>query len=189
MWVLLLITFVLAVIATRSAAAQEEPVASPARYLAMWSLGAPLRLTQHDDYGQDVLAPIFTDALVGYVFASSSPRFRHGVGLGASVNVSDDGGYAEPVYAGEQIALMPAYLLYADFGMDLFALGHLGVPIALSGGTTAGLEVAGALGYRLLAGLGVFTELFADAFAGAGSTLHPTIGLELGLFLDYEVLP
>jgi hypothetical protein len=170
-------------------AGQGEPVASPARYLVLWSLGAPLRLTQQEDFGQDVLAPIFTDALAGYVFESPAQRFRHGVGLGASVNLSDDGGYAEPVWAGEQVALMPAYLLYADLGVDLFGAGHLGVPIVITGGTTAGVELGAALGYRLLAGLGVFAELFADAFAGAGSTLHPTLGLELGFFLDYEVLP
>jgi hypothetical protein len=172
-----------------SAAAQGEPVAAPARYLATWSLGAPLRLTQNEDYGQDALAPIFTDALAGFVFESSARRFRHGAGLGVSVNLGDDGGYAEPIYAGEQIALMPAYLLYADLGVDLFGVGHLGVPIVITGGTTAGVELGAALGYRLLAGLGVFAELFADVFAGTGSTLHPTIGLELGIFLDYEVLP
>jgi hypothetical protein len=179
----------LALLSSQTAAAQGDPVTSPARYLATWSLGAPLRITQQDDYGQDLLAPIFTDGLVGYVFESSARRFRHGAGLGVSVNLSDDGGYAEPIYAGEQVALMPAYLLYADLGIDLFGKAHLGVPVVITGGTTAGVEVGASLGYRLLAGLGVFTELFVDAFAGAGSTLHPTVGLELGLFLDYEVLP
>ena len=179
----------LATLWTQSAAAQGEPITAPARYLASWSLGAPLRLAQQDDYGQELLAPVFADAFVGYVFESSASAFRHGAALGASVNLSDDGGYAEPVYAGEQVVVMPAYLLYADLGIDLFGMAHLGVPIAVSPDATAGVELAAALGYRMLAGFGVFAELSADAFVGTGSTLHPTVGLELGLFLDYEVLP
>jgi hypothetical protein len=178
-----------ALCASTQAFAQAEAVELPARYLATWSLGAPLRLTQNEDYGQDLVAPLFTDLFAGYVFPSTARQFRHGLALGVSTNVTDDGGYAEPIYAGEQLAIMPAYMLYADLGLDLFGKAHLGVPIALTGGRTAGVELAGALGYRFLAGLGVFTELFVDTFAGAGSTLHPTVGLELGLFLDYEALP
>jgi hypothetical protein len=170
------------------AAAQAEPVESPARYLATWSLGAPLRLVQEADFGQDLPGPVFTDLFAGYVF-SSAHRLRHGVGVGLSVNLSDDGGYAEPVYAGEQLTVMPAYMLYADLGLDVFGKAHLGVPIAITGGTTAGVELAGSVGYRLLAGLGAFAELFTDVFAGSGSKLHPTVGLELGVFLDYEALP
>jgi hypothetical protein len=171
------------------AGAQAEPLQSPARYLATWSLGAPLRLTQDEDYGQDLPAPLFTDLFAGYVFPSARKQLRHGAGLGLSVNLTDDGGYAEPIYAGEQLTVMPAYMLYADFGIDAFGKAHLGVPIAITGGATAGVELAAALGYRFLAGFGVFTELFADVFGGSGSTLHPTVGLELGVFLDYEVLP
>jgi hypothetical protein len=170
-------------------AAQSESSAAPARYLATLSLGAPLRLSQEEDFGQDTTAPLFTDVFAGYVFPSGAHRFRHGAGLGVSVNLSDDGGYAEPVYAGEQVALMPAYMLYADFGLDLFAKAHLGVPVVITGGSTAGVELAGSFGYRLLAGLGLFTELFADVFGGSGSRLYPTVGLELGVFLDYEALP
>jgi hypothetical protein len=178
-----------ALCASSLAAAQAEPMESPARYLATWSVGAPLRLTQDADYGQDLPAPLFTDLLAGYVFPSAERRFRHAAALGVSVNLTGDGGYAEPVYAGEQLTLMPAYMLYVDLGPDVFGKAHFGVPIAITGGTTAGVELAGSLGYRFLAGLGVFTELFADVFAGSSSTLHPTVGLELGLFLDYEALP
>jgi len=170
-------------------AAQAEAPTSPARYLATLSLGAPLRLVQEEDFGQELRGPLFTDVFAGYVFASAARAFRHGVAVGASINLSDDGGYAEPVYAGEQLTLMPAYMLYADLGRDVFGKAHLGIPIAITGGATAGAELAAALGYRLLAGLGLFAELFTDVFAGSGSKLHPTVGLELGLFLDYEALP
>jgi len=160
----------------------------PERYLGMASVGAPLRLTRNEDYGQDTLAPAFSDLLAGYVFGARS-GIRHGVGLGVSLNITDDGGYAEPVYAGEQVALMPAYLMYLDLGHDLFGLGHAGVPIVVSGGTTAGAELAAAFGYRLLAGAGIFAELSAAVYGGTDSSLNPIVGLEAGLFLDYEVLP
>jgi hypothetical protein len=175
--------------ASSQVAAQAAPVESPARYLATLSLGAPLRLVQEEDFGQELRGPLFTDVFAGYVFASTARVFRHGVALGVSVNLSDDGGYAEPVYAGEQLTLMPAYMLYADLGLDVFGKAHLGIPIAITGGATAGAELAAALGYRFLAGLGLFAELFTDVFAGSGSKLYPTVGLELGLFLDYEALP
>jgi hypothetical protein len=185
---LTLLLVLVACFGSTRAAAQAEPIESPARYLATLSLGAPLRLVQEEDFGQDLPGPLFTDLFAGYVF-SSAHRFRHGFGLGLSVNLSDDGGYAEPVYAGEQLTVMAAYMLYADLGLDVFGKAHLGVPIAITGGTTAGVELAASLGYRLLAGLGAFAELFTDVFAGSGSRLHPTVGLELGLFVDYEALP
>jgi hypothetical protein len=171
-----------------AAAEAEAPALEPARYVGTWSVGAPLRLTQRDEFGQDALAPIFTDALFGYVFPSAS-QFRHGVGLGASLNLSGDGGYAEPIYSAEQLVVMPAYLLYADLGGDWFGLGHLGVPVLVTSDPTAGGEIGAGLGYRLLAGLGVFGELAANAFVGTSGTLNPTLSLELGLFLDFEVLP
>jgi hypothetical protein len=160
----------------------------PARYLAAWSAGVPLRLGQNADFGQSALAPAFSDALGGYVFSGRS-RFRHGLGLGLSVNLTPDGGYTEPVAMLDQLVLMPSYLLYADLGRELFGVGHFGLPISVRGGTSAGTEIGFALGYRWLAGFGPFAEASFDAFAGASSTLHVMFSLEAGLFIDYEVLP
>jgi hypothetical protein len=170
------------------AAAQPNALEEPARYVATFSAGIPLRLTTDDDFGQDTFAPVYTDLLAGYVFANQT-GFRHGLGLGVSLNLTHDGGYSEPVYSAEQLGVMPAYLLYADMGRDGFALGHLGVPFFVTSDRTFGVEAAGALGYRLLAGLGLFAELTFGAFVGAGSTLNPVVALEGGLFFDYEVLP
>jgi hypothetical protein len=44
-------------------------------------------------------------------------------------------------------------------------------------------------GYRLLAGFGLYAETTAALYGGAYATLHPMLGLELGLFIDYEALP
>ncbi len=169
-------------------AAAQAREAQPARYLAAWSLGVPLRITRRTELAQDRFAPAFTDALGGYILPGGS-RFRHGAGLGLSLNLGADGGYTEPVDAFSQWVVMPSYLLYCDFGRDLFALGHLGVPILVHGGKSFGGEVGFRLGYRLLAGLGTFAQGSLDMFAGASSSVSLAFSLSAGLFLDYEVLP
>lgn len=157
-------------------------------YVLTSSLGVPLRLTVNDSFAQDRLAPAFFDALAGYVFPSTS-RFAHGAALGFSLNLGKDGGFTEPVTAWQQFVLMPTYLLHYRLAPEWFALGHAGLPIALNAGTSVGLEAAAGVGYRLLAGLGAYAEAGLDFFGGAGSTVHASLSLELGLFVDYEVLP
>jgi hypothetical protein len=171
-------------------AADTEPAepTHPARYLAAWSAGVPLRLNRHAELGQDRFGPAFTDALGGYVLPSKH-RFRHGAGLGLSLNLGSDGGYTEPVRALGQWVVMPSYLLYWDAAPDLFALGQFGVPILIHGGPSVGAELGGTLGYRLLAGFGAFARAGLDVFGGVSSTLHSSFSLAAGLFLDYEVLP
>lgn len=172
-----------------------EPAADPTvdargtlpHYVLTTSVGVPLRLTVNDTFDQRRFAPIFFDALAGYVFAAQG-GFAHGAGLGFSLNLAQDGGFTEPVGALQQFVLMPTYLLRAQLHSDLFTLAHLGLPIALNAGTSVGLELAAALGYRLLAGLGTYAEAGLGVFGGGNSSLHAAFSLELGLFLDYEVL-
>jgi hypothetical protein len=165
--------------------AQDAEVRDPARLLLLGSAGVALRLTVNDEYAQERWAPAFGNVLIGY--ALPGDRFRHGFGLGVSWNFSHDGGYTDPVYAGDQIALMPAYLAYYKFNTDVFALGHAGVPILVRGGPAAGFELGAALAYRVLAGAGVFAQLDLAAY-GAG-TFSLLASLELGVVIDYEVLP
>jgi hypothetical protein len=169
--------------------AVREPAESatdhPAHALATLSVGAPLRLTRNVDLDQDRFAPVFVDMLFGYTLLNGS--IQHGLGLGASLNLSEEGGFTEPVGIANQLVLMPAYLGYHAIDNDWALLGHLGIPIALTG--TAELEVALGGGYRWLAGVLAYAELGANAFLGTSSTLHATVSLELGFMLDYEVLP
>ena len=180
----LLIVSVSVPFATSRARAQSD---EPQRYLAAVTAGAPLRLTQDVDLDQNLLAPIYTDVLLGYVLPGSG--LRHGLGASLSLNLTEDGGFTEPVSPGEQLALAPSYLLYANLGSDGLLLGQAGLPIVLTGSSTIGLALSAALGYRLLAGVGVMAELGFETFVGVSSSLHPSVSLELGMFLDYEVLP
>jgi hypothetical protein len=166
----------------------DEDTSRPARYLASASVGVPLRLTRSSEFGQSRVAPTFMDAMGGYVLPGGS-RLRHGAGLGLSFNLAHDGGYTEPIAPWSQLVVMPSYLLYVDASPDLYCVGHLGLPILLHGGTSAGAELGFALGYRMLAGFGSFAQAGLDLFPGASSTAHLTFSLAAGLFLDYEVLP
>ena len=175
-------------LASAPLAAQDQGLASPPRYLSMLSTGVPLRLTRNSDFGQAATAPVFIDALGGYVF-SGRRVWRHGVAAGLSMNLTEDGGFFEPVAVADQLMLAPTYLLQLELDTDLLILGHLGVPIAVAGESTVGVDLGFATGYRMLAGVGVYSEIGLTGFVGALSTLHLSVSLELGVFLDYEVLP
>jgi hypothetical protein len=166
----------------------DAPVVTLPRYLATTSVGLSMRLSVDETFDQERLAPFFVDALAGYVFGSET-EFAHGAGLGLSLNLSEDGGFTEPVGAMQQLVVMPSYLLYWSVAPELFAFGHAGIPIAVTQGVSAGAEVGAALGYRLLAGFGLYTEAAIELFGGANSTINPVLSFELGLFLDYELLP
>jgi hypothetical protein len=170
-----------------SFASSAHAQASPQRYFAALTAGVPLRLTRNVDLDQGTLAPLYSDVLAGYVLPGED--VRHGLGASLSLNLTADGGYTEPVAPGEQLALAPSYLLYVDLGPDSLMLGQAGLPIVLTGSNTIGLALSAALGYRLLAGVGVLAELGFETFVGVSSRLHPTVSLELGVFMDYEVLP
>jgi hypothetical protein len=165
--------------------ARAQEADQPPHYLAMVSLGVPLRLTVADKFDQDRFAPAFSEVLLGYALWGG--RTRHGFGLGVSWNLTHDGGFTDPLYAGDQIAIMPAYLAYHTLNTDVVAIGHVGIPILVRGGRAAGLEFGAALNYRLFSGAGVFAELDLDAYAAGEVALLAS--LELGIMIDYEVLP
>jgi hypothetical protein len=160
----------------------------PARYLATLAVGAPLRLARNVEFDQGPIGPVYADGLGGYVL-SSNARVRHGVGVGGSLNLSEEGGFTEPVPIASQIVIMPAYLVYWAADEAWFGLGHVGIPILAAGGRSVGLELGFGAAWRWLAGFGAYAEAALGAFAGAASTVHPSVSLELGVFVEYEVLP
>ena len=163
-------------------------VREPAHYLALLTAGAGLRLQRNAELGQERLAPAFIDGFAGYVI-SGQVGLGHGFGLGFCTNVTPDGGFAEPVAAGEQWSLAPSYLVNWNPYRDLLLVAHLGPVFQLSGGNKSrGGEIALGAGYRILAGLGLYSEVGFSVFGGAYDALHPLASLELGLFIDYEAL-
>ena len=76
----------------------------------------------------------------------------------------------------------------------ILLLGRAGMPIVLSPDLSAGLEAAVGSAYMITAGLGVQAELIGSLFYGAATqdrsiTTIPMLSAQLGLFIDYEVLP
>jgi hypothetical protein len=164
---------------------QEDHADDPAHMLGMLSIGAPLRLTLDKSLDQSRIAPAFGNVLLGYALPGG--RLRHGFGVGLSWNLGHDGGYTTPVYAADQFALMPSYLAYYELSRDVFAIAHAGVPILVRGGPVAGVELGALIAYRVFAGSGVFAALDVDGYGGLGFNLLAS--LELGIVIDYEVLP
>lgn len=166
-------------------AGSEDIPSDPPRMLALLSAGVPLRLTLDRKLDQSRIAPAYGNLLLGYTL--SGGRLRHGFGVGASWNFGREGGYTTPIYAGDQVALMPSYLAYYNLNQDVFALGHVGVPFLVRGGTSVGVEVGAAIAHRVFAGSGVFAAINLDAYGATG--FNVLASLELGVVIDYEVLP
>jgi len=159
------------------------------RLLASLTFGAPLRIARNVDFGQERFGPLFVDLFGGYLLPFGS-WWRHGIGVGLSMNATEDGGYTEPVGPAEQLVINPGYLAYFDFHPDIFCLGHISVPFqVLEKPESWGIETAIGIGYKLSAGAGAYLESSLDFFVGFDSTVNPLLSLEIGIFLDYEVLP
>lgn len=159
------------------------------RSVATLTFGAPLRIARNVDLGQERFAPLFVDLQGGYLFPFGSV-WRHGFTLGVSMNVTEDGGFTEPVDPASQLVVNPGYLAYFDFHPDIFCLGHLSLPFqVLEKPESWGIETAIGIGYKLSAGAGAYLESSLDFFFGFDSTVHPLLSLEIGIFLDYEILP
>ena len=93
----------------------------------------------------------------------------------------------------EVLSLSYTALERLDNGRTLL-FGRAGTPIILEPDLSGGLEVAAVAAYMISAGLGVQSELAFSLYYGAATqdrsvTTIPVLSLQLGLFVDYEVLP
>lgn len=159
------------------------------RGLVALSVGMPLRLRRDRRLGQGRFGPRFGELMLGAVLSSSEGALQHGVGVGLSIGVSQDGGFYEQVEPFEQYSVSPGYLAMLQVDTDWYGLGHVAIPVAFGGGASLGLDVGVACAYRLLAGLAVFVELSAVTFLGVELRPYPMLAAELGIVVDYEVLP
>ncbi len=102
--------------------------------------------------------------------------------------MSGDGGADIGVDAGGQLVLGPSYGLYIPLG-DWIVFPKFSVPIALTPDPSLGFELSVGGAFRILAGFGIYAELAASMFIGGGGSIHPMASGELGVIIDYEVLP
>ena len=93
-----------------------------------------------------------------------------------------------------QSAVTPAYLAALRTGGHWLFYAWLGVPFLTAPDFNAGAELALAGTYFVRAGIGATAALVADAFYGAGTrearaTFYPVLSAQLGISINYEVLP
>ena len=93
-----------------------------------------------------------------------------------------------------QEVLSPGYRALVRMGSRWSASARLGVPVVLEPDLGGGVELGVSGILRLLAGVAAYAELIQSVFFGAATydvdtTIVPIVSLQLGLWVDYEVLP
>lgn len=93
-----------------------------------------------------------------------------------------------------QAVLTPTYFAAYRGPHRFLAYGRLGPSIVLTPDPTVGGELAAGFGWFFTARLAVAGELVGDVFYGAGTptngvTTYPIFAGQLGLLVDYEILP
>lgn len=145
----------------------------------------PYRLqTQLGDDAQSLSATApYLDLAVGALFGRPL-GLQHGAGLNASFALSGV----------RQEVLTPAYLAWLALAPRWHARLRAGIPIVVEPDASAGLELGLGAAFLFSAGLGVTAEMIGSLYPGAATaeqtqTLIPVVSLQLGILIDYEVLP
>ena len=177
----------------------------PLRIMGFLGAGVGFRLVRNVDpeFTQEFIAPGYLDLGAAVFFPGGD--IRHGVGLGITTNLTPDtAGASYSVSAGGQWLITPSYhfllplrRMLPDLQQDwLHIQGRVGIPLVISSGAgnggsfiTVGGEVAGAVHFKFLAGLGLYAEVSVAVYGGSQGTFHPVIGVDGGFMFDYEVLP
>jgi len=136
-----------------------------------------------DDAESLSMSALYLDVAAG--LAQGDPNgFQHGLSLQLSVALTGI----------RQEVLTPSYrLLFRPYSRWLWT-GRFGVPLVLEPDVTAGLELGAGAVWRVLAGFGLYAELIGSLFFGAATldkdrTTIPMLSGQLGVWIDYEVLP
>lgn len=93
-----------------------------------------------------------------------------------------------------QEVITPSYLALLRLPPRFLAHARLGLPIVLEPDPNVGYELAVGGGYLVTGGLGVTGELVGDLFYGAATqdkalSAIPVLSLQIGAFVDFELLP
>jgi hypothetical protein len=145
----------------------------------------PYRLSTVLGDDSESLSLSATYADVGLGALLGQPRgLQHGAV--AHLSIATDGITQEVASLSYQ-ALMP-------FGSRWLVTGRAGVPVVLEPDLNPGFELGSGGAFMLGGGVGVGGELVFSLFYGAATLDHsasviPLLSLQLGVWLDYEVLP
>ena len=159
---------------------------------AFVSLGAggTVRIILYENLVQQRLAPSYLQLRGGYFFEGDG-MFQHGVVLGVATPLTGDGTLSYGVSPFGQYSLAPAYMLRlipdGELGEWFNATVRVGVPLSVGEQFSWGLEAGVGMLFKPLAGFAIYGELdFSNYFA---TDSHPLISFEIGVAVDYEVLP
>ncbi len=171
---------------------EEESGPSVHRYGRIFvSLGAggSVRIIQYENLVQNRLAPSYLQLRGGYFFEGEG-MFQHGVVLGLAAPLTGDGTDLYGVSPFGQLSLAPSYMVRFipdDLGRFINATGRIGIPLSLGEQFSWGWEAGLGLLVKPLAGLALYGEIdFSMYFA---TDYHPLLSFEIGVAVDFEVLP
>jgi len=174
---------------------QEEQASGPAvhrygRFFASLGAGGTVRIIQYETLNQQRFAPSYLQLRLGYFFEGDG-MFQHGVVLGFGTPLSGDGTARDGVDPFGQLSLAPAYMLRiipeGDLGDWFQPTLRVGIPFSLGEQFSWGWEVGVGSLLKIFEGFGVYGEF--DVSMYFAQDVHPLFSFEIGLAIDYEVLP
>ena len=186
--------------------AEDEPRATPhealpPRFLLGMGAGLSVRTEVDDNFRQERLAPVFLDALFGWVSPGKRPTIRFGLSLEVSTNLSWDGASLRGARPFSQWSLAPGFFVRGipaawerDRGAPRFYFEvRPSVPWVPSSPRTWGLSTALAFVGMPRASLGVYGEVTAAIYPGGATrdavfTTHAIVSFELGFRIEMERL-
>lgn len=145
----------------------------------------PFRLqTELGDDGESLsLTAGYLDLGIGAALGDA-----HGLQHGATLHLS------VATQGVRQEVLSLSYLTLYPLTRDLLGFARGGFPLVVEPDVGVGLELGAGAAYLLSSGLGLSAELVSSLFFGAATWEHdpnifPILSLQLGVWVDYEVLP
>jgi hypothetical protein len=145
----------------------------------------PFRLATELGNGPESVSLIAPYADLGLAFSYGPPEgLQYGAALHTTVTMSGVFG----------ASIAPAFQVTYRGPRPFLAYGRVGPALALAPDATLGAELAGGFGWFLTGHLAVASELVFDLWWGAGTNhvavaTYPVLSAQLGLLVDYELLP
>ena len=102
--------------------------------------------------------------------------------------------WSEALSGVPQTVITPSYIALYRGPHPFMLWGRAGVPIILGPDPNAGFELAASFAYFVTARIGATASLVGSGYYGAGTrevkaAFYPVLSGQLGLVVDYEVLP